>query len=194
MTTAETVDAILPLLSIPLFTATVVALVPIAIPTIRWNRRLKNELAVLKDLPEGEQKDRFERRVVEQAKRLNDYHELIPVHEKILTWVSVPVFVGLSTIVMLQWDAFGKFSLLDNILTALVILLGFGATLGAFTGRTSGLMNGEAYRTYMGNEIKGMKRQAARRSARRRIRGMKKAEKLANANKPPVERVAGSGS
>ncbi|MWV58221.1 hypothetical protein [Rathayibacter sp. VKM Ac-2754] len=194
MTTAETVNAFLPLLSIPLFTAAVVALVPIAIPTIRWNRRLKNELAVLKDLPDGEQKDRFERRIVAQAKRLNDYHELIPIHEKVLTWVSVPVFVGLTTITALQWDAFGEFSILDNLLTALVILIGFAATLGAFTGRTSGLMNGEAYRAYMRNEIKGMKRQTARRTARRRLRGMKKAEKRANANRPTVERVTGSGS
>ncbi|WP_146085851.1 hypothetical protein [Rathayibacter sp. AY1D9] len=194
MTTVETIKAVASFLSLPLFTAAVIALVPFAIPTIRWNRRLKNDLALLKDLPDGEQRTRFERRVDFQAKRLNDYHELIPVHEKIFTWLAVPLFVALATVLLLKWTDFQYFSIAENLLTAVGFLIAFAATLGAFTGRTSHLMNGDAYRAYVDSEVRGMRRQTARRTARRRLRRIKRVEKASKANRPPVERETGSGS
>lgn len=79
------------LLGVPLFTAAALALIPLLIPTFRWNRQISRDVQLWKDMPAGEEKDLLEVWITEQATRIREYREYIPLHDKVIGWATVVV-------------------------------------------------------------------------------------------------------
>ena len=74
------------LVGVPVFTAAAVGLVPLLVPTFRWNRQISRDVQLWKDMPAGEEKDLLEAWITEQATRIREYREYIPFYDKALGW------------------------------------------------------------------------------------------------------------
>jgi len=82
-------------LGVPIITAAALALIPLLIPTFRWSRQLGRDVQLWKDMPAGEEKDLLEGWINDQATRLREYREFIPLHDKVLGWAQFVLFTFL---------------------------------------------------------------------------------------------------
>lgn len=78
---------------IAISTATILGLLRLVTPTVRWSRRLKNDAEVYGALPHGREKDLWEARVIAQAERLRLYRENLSLADQIFAWGSFALLV-----------------------------------------------------------------------------------------------------
>jgi hypothetical protein len=81
-------DALRFWITVPFVTAAVTAIVPLLIPTFRWSRALQRDLTILRDLPEGVERNLLQEYVVFQARRIRQYRTMIHPLIKFLGWVA----------------------------------------------------------------------------------------------------------
>ena len=85
-----------------LMTAGVLSLVAYMMPSVRWSRQLAREVEILGGLPEGAEREAWEKRVVEHAERLRLFQDVMPRRHKILPWVPVTMFVTATVLAILD--------------------------------------------------------------------------------------------
>lgn len=90
-----------------LATTGVIALVAAMLPGPRWSRQLARETAIYGALPEGGEREAWERRVLDHARRLRLFEDFMPLRHKIFPWVPVTVLLALMVWLIIdpqQWD------------------------------------------------------------------------------------------
>lgn len=166
------------LLGVPLFSAAALALLPFAVPTFRWSKRLSRDLQIWKDMPAGFEKEQLELSVVEQAKRIREYREYIPRLDKALTWSVVIAAIGALS----SFFAFGaRVEEFEWPLIAAGFITMAVTVPSAFMGRSFQGMTGAQYKAQKEAEAARIGRlarfQATRSEAKKRLRRLRKSRK-----------------
>jgi hypothetical protein len=93
--------------AIALITAATLAVLRLITPTVRWNRRLKEDGGIFSSLPEGTEKEMWRVSVTAQAERLRLYRENFSIGEQFVAWYAlialVLTVIALITEAVLGW-------------------------------------------------------------------------------------------
>jgi hypothetical protein len=175
--TTATIESLKTLLSVPIITTAVLALSTLAIPTIRWTRQLKSDLAVFNDMPEGDERSYWRQRVEEQSMRLRTYRTLVPWWDRLLGWIVVVIFaMSISFWVVLGVDTTWMRAS-DWVLSIMALFMSVYVTINTLRGATFHGLSPEGYVSYIDSERQSFKRADARRLAGRRLRQSRRAER-----------------
>lgn len=82
--------------------AGIIALLAYMMPAVRWPRQLARDVGILGGLPEGPERDAWEKRVVAHARRLRQFQDVLPWMDRVYPWFSVFLFVGCIVWVILD--------------------------------------------------------------------------------------------
>lgn len=82
--------------------AAIIALVAFMMPAVRWSRQLSREVAILGGLPQGPERDAWEKRILEHARRLRLFQDQMPYRHKVLPWMPVFLFIGAVTLAIVD--------------------------------------------------------------------------------------------
>jgi hypothetical protein len=88
---------LLPGIFATLASAGIIALVAFMMPAVRWSRQLAREVGILGGLPDGEERDAWEKRVLAHAQRLRLFQDVMPRWDKVFPWIPVFLFIGCIT-------------------------------------------------------------------------------------------------
>jgi hypothetical protein len=91
---AVDINDLLPGIFATLASAGLIALVAFMMPAVRWSRQLAREVGILGGLPDGDERNAWEKRVVAHARRLRLFQEVMPWMDKVFPWFPVILFVG----------------------------------------------------------------------------------------------------
>jgi len=87
----------------PAVIATVLfAALPLYDPTVRWTRRLKNDIQIAGGLPDGAEKDLLNSSLEEQARRLRLYRQAFRGRHAVGKWVFV-VYFSFAVFALVAW-------------------------------------------------------------------------------------------
>ena len=81
-------------LSLPIVTAALTALVPLAVPTHRWSKALGRDVEIWTHMPAGRERDAIEASIDFQAKRIREYRTLVPSWLKNVGWLSTAALLA----------------------------------------------------------------------------------------------------
>lgn len=180
-------------LKVPLFTAAALALIPLLIPSFRWNRELARDIQLWKDMPPGNERDLLGGWIEEQATRVREYRELIPLYDKALGWGLVVVIGWLA--VQIGTHGIGGIGM-DLLISpklpvwfqaiGVALLIAGPGLLTAITlvsmprGRSMMGLTPQQHRAYMAGERAAYSGDAARVEAFKRLKRIHRAEKKAS--------------
>jgi hypothetical protein len=77
-----------------LASAGIIALLAYMMPAVRWPRQLARDVGILAGLPDGLERDAWEKRVVAHAQRLRLFQDVMPWMDRVYPWFSVFFFIG----------------------------------------------------------------------------------------------------
>jgi len=178
-TAAATVESLKSFVSVPIITTAVLALTTLVIPTVRWTRQLKSELAVFSEMPEGEEKNYWQQRVEEQSVRLRTYRTLVPWWDRLLGWLVVVCFalaISFGALFGIDTSWMAPF---DWIIFIMGLFVGVYVTINTLKGGSFHGLSPQGYVSYIESERRSYRRAEARRQAGRRLRRIKRAERAA---------------
>lgn len=78
-------------LVVSLVSLSMLALLRLLTPDVRWARKLKHEGEIAGALPPGDERDKWERRVVAQAERLRIYRESVRFWDQFWAWGALVI-------------------------------------------------------------------------------------------------------
>lgn len=81
-------------LSLPIVTAALTALVPLAVPTHRWSRALSRDVQIWSSMPEGRERELIGTSIDFQARRIREYRTEIPGFLKAAGWGSTAALLA----------------------------------------------------------------------------------------------------
>jgi hypothetical protein len=82
--------------------AGIIALLAYMMPAVRWPRQLARDVGILGGLPDGPERDAWEKRVVAHARRLRLFQDVLPWMDRVYPWISVFLFIGCVVWVILD--------------------------------------------------------------------------------------------
>ena len=85
---------LLPGIIATLASAGIIALVAYMMPAVRWPRQLARDVGIFGGLPDGPERDAWEKRVVTHARRLRLFQDVLPWMDRVYPWISVFLFAG----------------------------------------------------------------------------------------------------
>ena len=81
-------------LSLPIVTAALTALVPLAVPTHRWSRSLNRDVQIWSSMPAGREREEVATSIDFQARRIREYRTEIPGFLKVAGWASTAALLA----------------------------------------------------------------------------------------------------
>jgi hypothetical protein len=95
-------------LSLPIVTAALTALVPLAVPTHRWSKSLARDVEIFASMPDGREREELHMSIDAQARRIREYRTEIPPFLRMAGWVSsIALLAALSSALLFGTDVNG---------------------------------------------------------------------------------------
>lgn len=164
------------ILALPFASAALLAVLPFFAPPVRWTRRLKNDIEIWKGLPEGEEKEQFEKAVRLIARRLHAYRFDVRRIDKVFPWAGTVLF-ALAVGSAAMWG-FAVDGPADWILVVLGFFTGLLSIFAALGGRSNWIVPAEIAKDFERGEVEHLRKveksRAVRSEARRRLRNIRK--------------------